>query len=427
MLDKIVVSAFTACLLLSSCGGSKQSGNGFNGATKEELADLNIYKTDSPYADIAADCARAKTENEYCTFKELPLLGMESESPSIADVMNRLVVSHSWMGDHFEALLLRYPSEFLYLFRGITAIVIDDDIRPAYYTATTGAIYLDPAYLWLSNGDKATINQKSDFRSDYADPLIFRSVGRYIKDGEYAYSFAPLTGLEERGIEDIEYLMARLLLHELAHANDYFPYDSYNDINTNNTPAQSWGILRGAFVSDRLYRSSRLTSDKMHSLADVMYNGKNPTAEDIATTATEAGAAFESDTAADDYAYTSQYEDIAMLFEIAMMKYFWGIDYDTGFLAAPVEGCGELGWAQRNRIGDNNVKDRAQFVTNALMPHIDMTMFYQDLETAKDFVESSGWCLPADIAGEDNGNTSLQKPHHGHEHHPHMEVLKPYL
>ena len=71
-------------------------------------------------------------------------------------IMQRLVVSHDWMGQRFKEVLDILPAEILQLMSGVTAVVIDDDIRPSYYTNWTGAIYLDPANLWLTNDDSLT-------------------------------------------------------------------------------------------------------------------------------------------------------------------------------------------------------------------------------------------------------------------------------
>jgi len=114
---------------------------------------------------------------------------MENTQPSVADILDRTLVSHEWMGQRLEELLTTLPDEILLLTRSLTAIVIDDDIRPAYYDVNTGAIYIDPNFLWLTVEEARTINPQDDFRSEFTRPLNFRSFFRYVKDDEQAYIF----------------------------------------------------------------------------------------------------------------------------------------------------------------------------------------------------------------------------------------------
>ena len=440
MNKQCIFVAILAVVLLQGCRGESEEASGFSSTDQTELADAKAFKSSSPYARIIGDCIRAENSDEYCRLSTLPLLGMETDSPTIEDVMNRLVVSHDWMGERFEALLQRYPSEILYLFRGVTAVVIDADIRPAFYTSGTGAIYIDPAYLWLSNQEKATINQKQDFRSGFSDPLDFRSVNRYVNGNEPAYAFYSLSGSEERSLDDIELLFARLLLHELAHANDFFPPSHHASINAQQTTREAAIALQADSVSNLLYEEQGLSSNRLFSLAGVMYIGREPTTEDLGTTAAVAGAEFEADSASDDYAYTSKYEDVAMLFEVTMMKYFWGVDYDTGFVDVPTGSCSEapvvIGWAQRARIGEPNVKQRAKYVSDRLLGEVDLTDFYENLAAANDFVPGSNWCQQAELVGSESSQAEklqlkLHDDNHQHHDHPYyqqaLETFKPYL
>lgn len=414
-------------LLLLGCNGSDD--NDRSETSGSDLADAEAFKTDSPYAATIGDCIRASGNNEYCELAQLPLLGMGTPSPSVDDVLERLVVSHAWMGQRFEQLLLRYPAQILYLFRGITAVVIDDDIRPAYYSPATGAIYLDPAYLWLSNAEKATINQKQDFRSGFSDPLDFRAVGRYMNGNEPAFRFYSLSGSEERRIEDIEFAFARLLLHELAHANDFFPPDRYANVDSRDTPQAAANKLQSESISSRLYSDDGLISQRLFSLAEVMYLGRDPSSEDLSTTAAIAGSEFAADAASDDYAYTTRYEDVAMLFEATMMKYFWDLDYDVGFIEVPTGSCIDApvitAWAQRTRIGEPRVKQRAKRVSDTLLSEVDMNQFYENLEHAKDFTPGSNWCEPAAFSDEPASST-LQKTPLRRYSQP-LETFRPYL
>jgi len=384
-LRSLILSSLAA-LMLSACGGESEN---------KDLADLRVFKNESPYADVIADCARAQRPNQACSLFELPVLGMDFNDPGIAQIMERVVVSHDWMGMRFEEILYELPSEMLPLFKGITAIVIDDDVRPAYYTSTTGAIYLDPAFLWLSEDEKLSINPKQDYRAGFDDPLAFRQLQRYLKDGQPAYKTSSLTDDSTRELKDILLLAARLLLHELAHANDFIPPDSYHQIDPSKNVSEAASSIRGQWLSTRLNKSTPLMSDAMFSLADVMYLGATPTIDDLEVTASDVGAAFEPDGAGDDYGYTTPFEDLAMLFEISMMKHLFDADYEIAFTGVPEnpESCDNyiIGWGVRNRVAHPQVKPRAKFVVEQLLPSLDTLEFLADIESPTEI--SGDWCI----------------------------------
>jgi hypothetical protein len=94
-----------------------------------------------------------------------------------------------------------------------------------------------------------------------------------------------------------------------------------------------------------------------------MYHGKSASFTQTQLTALEVGEAFELDIANDDYAYASRYEDVAMLFEEAMMKYLFSIDRDIAYTNRPATGSNcdayRVAWGVRGRLGDSDVKARA--------------------------------------------------------------------
>lgn len=385
--------------LLGGCGGSGSSlmpPSNRNVSESDNITDVRAWKPSAPYGDVIYDCALKIYENEACSLETLPLLGMETTTPTTEDILGRLLVSHDWMGERFAALLAEYPATMLQLFSGLTAIVIDDDIRPAFYTSHTGAIYLDPDYLWTTVSEKKTINPKEDFRSNYSDPLAFRAWGRYLKNGSSAFSYGSLDDNNPRSFNDVVLINARLLLHELAHVNDALPPDSYPSLNRSLTVDQAATTLTSGLLSDQLSDLYPLNSSVLSGLGQVMYQGATATNEQRSISAAEAGAEFESDSAADTYAYSSQFEDLAMLFEIAMMKHYWGLDYEMTFVTptGTQQYCNEylIGWAALNWIGASHVKTRAMFVTNTIIPTEDMTSFYANLPDTS--IYSGGdWCL----------------------------------
>ncbi len=421
MYRKLTCSLFIIIsIALASCGGgdgtllpvtqsSSKPGDDPDGV--DSIKDVVVWKSDGTYASALYDCALADSESEFCKLSTLPLLGMEISNPGIQDIMSRLLVSDPWMGERFEQLLEQYPQQMLTLFRGLTAIVIDDDIRPAYYWSATGAIYLDPAYLWTSLVEKQTINRKEDYRAGFSDPLALRAWGRHLKNGNYAFNYGSLHDDNTRSLEDVVLLNGRLLLHELAHVNDFLPYDSYDSIDRNHRVYQAIDNEDG-ILSDRLTSSQALQSEALKNLAKVMFHGDDPSSAQRAYTAAEAGQEFEADAAADMYSYSTQYEDLAMLFEVAMMKYFWNIDYQVAFVTptGAETYCDEylIGWSATNWIADSDVKARAMLVTNELMPDIDLSQFYQDLP-APSYANNGDWCLSQPLTGNAAGKLTHEQ------------------
>ena len=144
-----------------------------DGGDVDDFADLEPYLENGPYADLLVGCVNIEFADESCPFGELPLLGMEAPAPDVDDVMDRVVVSDGWMGVRFQQALQTLEPDILLLLRSVTAIVIDDDINPSFYWRATGAIYLDPYYLWTTNAEKATVSKEEDYRASFGDDLNF--------------------------------------------------------------------------------------------------------------------------------------------------------------------------------------------------------------------------------------------------------------
>ena len=140
-------------------------------AYTDRLARVFPFVESSPYADVLADCVYSNkiNFNNTCTFNTLPLIAHDTTSPSVDDIMDRVVVSHHWMGQRFREFLENFDpnNDFKNLLRANTAIVISYDIRPSYYWVVSGAIHLDANYFWLTPDERDTINQAPDYRASF--------------------------------------------------------------------------------------------------------------------------------------------------------------------------------------------------------------------------------------------------------------------
>lgn len=315
----------------------------------------------SPISEPLMNCL-VRVSAGACTFLNVPLIGMETANPTIDDVMSRVIVSHDWMGIRFREILERMPPEILLLMRGLTGVVISYDIRPSFYTSQTGAMYLDPDGMWLTEAEQAVINSDPDFRGEFAKKLDFIMLWRYVSNNTDIRAF-------NRDIDSVSLRTASLLFHELAHANDFFPPDNLASIDR----SLSVSLAVRSRLSTRLSNDLPLSSTVMRDLAQVSFNSNDVPAsqQQAALTADDIAVEFPSDNANDYYNYSSQFEDLAMAFEEAMMFHSYGISRDVAVTNAPNSNlCGDylVSWGQRNRIGDPAVQARSLLAVALVLP-----------------------------------------------------------
>ena len=417
------VGVALVCLLL---------GIGCSNTTPVDLAPTEerfVYDSDSPYVETLQRCIVSIATRFSCPLWQLPLLGMAHDQVQLEHVRQRLVVSHRWMGDRFMEVLNALPlstrNEFLLLFRSVTAIVIAHDIRPSYYTNGFSSINLDAAYLWTTLAEKRTITVEPDFRTDFGRELQFLVLQRYVRDNSYvpsSYSLSALADDSERTLDDIVVPLSRLLFHELAHANDFFPPALHRFIDAANIPRHAVG---SAFrVSTFLYGDTDLAvaglqSNRMLAYARIRYRGEasllntdiintdmdpqvsygSPVSWDAEMVATD----FQLDGATGPYNYTTQYEDAAELFETLMMARHFGAELDVAFVDRPEETspvCDDyvVQGGTRGRISSEPVKSRARFVAARILPEADFTPTFAALPAWQQMASDCGWCDNEDLA-----------------------------
>lgn len=302
------------------------------------VARTHAYRPDSPYANVLANCVYSNQLNDSCTINTLLLIGQISSDLNRETILNRVLVSHDWMGDNFAAFLAQMDpdSDFARLLQSVTAVVISYDVRPSFYWVVTGAIYLDPNDLWLTSSQRDTINEAPDYRSNFGNDLNFVMPWRYVKDNQYASLGVPITVRANRTLAQINPDLASLLYHELAHANDFFPrsvhatltgprlLDDYSRRNANKS-----------LISDQVSKTYPLTSTEMMGLANVSFLGAAASNVQKTYQASDVSTFFSADIASDFYAYSSTREDTAMLFEEAMMSYRYQILRDVAVTNKP--------------------------------------------------------------------------------------------
>ena len=357
----------TALIFLLGCGRDNiKNGTNSNTARSNDYSNTHAYNKNSPYTKALEKCALIKSESDSCKLSELPLLGQEANTITKEMIMNRLLVSHEWMGARFSQMLDRFSGKMIQqLFRATTAVVIDDDIIPAYYWAVTGAIYLDPRYIWQTAAEKETITKKEDYRAGFGSGLKFDEGTFFRRYNQSIYTFDKTN----RSAAEAELSLAGLLYHELTHANDFIPPSMIGSLNGNLSVLDNIVNIGGNRTSEQLYASSPVHSQTLIGLGQVLFQGETATAEQKQITSREVGDLFDDDGTAAMYAYSTRYEDTAMLFQTVMMKYFYNVDgYQVFFDPDEYEKSGTFKWGIKNPVLKENVLDRAVFVANRVLP-----------------------------------------------------------
>ena len=364
------------------------------------VAKVFPYKKNSPYKESLTRCVYANTLTSSCTLNELPLIANDIQTadtiPDIDIIMDRVVVSHQWMGDRFKDFLTDNDphNDIKRLLRATTAIVISYDIRPSYYWAATGAIYLDADNFWLTPQERDTINEAPDFRSDFGNDLQFSMPWRYVKNNNYAYGSIPITVRSNRSQSSGLFRLISLMYHELAHANDFLPSTKWYTF----SPATRLldAALSTNTSSDNLAITLPLKSQEMRDLAQVRFSGSQPNNTQAAYLPTDIQEFFSPDIASDFYAYSSVREDYAMLFEELMMQNRFDVVRDVSISNQPL---GEnirasdyiVTWGQRGRMGEVNIRPRVLFSASRVLPEFDSVTALQNVPEPIAMTAGKNW------------------------------------
>lgn len=363
------------------------------------------YRPNSKYAEVLKDCI--VVQEDPCTLETLPFIGQETSDPTVDDIMDRVLVTHDWMGQRFEQVLYAMPASVLKLFVPITAVLIGSNVRPSSYWSKFGRIKLDPKSLWLSNSEKLTISQAADFREQFGEDMKYDTSWRVIKDGDYAWGSSSLTGDNERTLRDIQLPMARLLFHELAHANDNIQKEIFPSLLASDTPASASTSNRANAVSTRLFDENlglSAQSSWLYAVARTRYNDEELPEFAAGFLAADAGAIMETEGKQTLYGYYTTYEDVATLFAQSMMRRYYGVETHIAFFDKPADeenaSCDDylIGWGSTNRAAADLVKVRSKWVMEQIMgSSTEIDEFYQTIGTEGRLPVGVAYCRSLDV------------------------------
>jgi len=395
---------------------------GNNAYFSDRKASVFAYNKNSAYADDIVSCVYHNTLISSCTLEQIPLLAEEvkssSATPSIENIMDRVVVSHQWMGDRFKEFLTHNDTnnDIKNLLRATTAIVISYDVRPSFYWAATGAIYLDAENFWLTPQERDTINEAPDFRADFGKDLQFVMPWRYVKDNDYASNSYSKTSRVSRTAQDALYRLTSLMYHELAHANDFFPSHEWY-IHSSHLRVLDAAVSTN-FESDQLAITLPLASQEMRNLGQVSFAGEAATSLQKSYLPTDIEGFFSPDRASDYYAYSSLREDYAMLFEELMMQNRFAVIRDIAITNQP-SGDNILAsdyivtWGQRGRIGDDKLRDRVLFSSSRVLPEFDSLSAMEQVPAPIVMVEGNSWLDNLTISPVESNMSKMKKQFKG--------------
>jgi hypothetical protein len=350
------------------------------------------YRPAGPYAAALVACTYEANLQYFgaganlCPLSRLPFLHQTTGGavPTVSQIMDRVVVSHDWMGQVFEEFLNTQANDDLKrLFNGVTAIVIGAHVRPSFYYALTGAIYLDADNFWLTAEQRDVIDETPDFRSDFDALLNYSGVWRYTENNRNIFLNFPPTS---RIARTQSYLLAEagwLLYHELAHASDFLPPSERSRLNSNPS-LSAWGFIEPLFSSARLPSNALsatypLQPPEMFGLAQVKFFGATPTDLQKSYTPQQVAAFFSPYGASDEYSYATIREDLAMLFEEFMMyrnspdpaaRWRRDVAITDKITDTTTSSTLIVRWGQRGRVSEAAVRPRAQLVVGALAPWV---------------------------------------------------------
>jgi len=376
IVDNIKNNIIVALLLcsvgvLTACGGGSSSDGDGSGAGTGTGVENN-----------------GAGEDEVCTFTELPLLGQSVNTIQVSDIMNRVFVTHDWMGVRFEQILSQLSPEALSLFKPVATIFIGSEVPSTSYDAFFGSLRIDPEALWLTAAEKSALpgespntdNDDDEPTTSTRDDLQFRSFFSYTKNG---IALDDKESADARVFSDIFDTVARRMYSQLAFAADFFPASAY----TGDRPLASPKILFEENSDDRvitgaLYDDVNLTAQlsELYDVARVYYQEQPANEFQQNLTAEDAAEIYNLEGKPRLRSYRSEVDDMRHLFVMGMLKYQHDISLAVNFVNGQETNSETLvAFGLRNRIAAPLVAPRAKFVMERLIGSSDsLDAFFQN-------------------------------------------------
>lgn len=353
----------------------------------DHVSAVRPYRATSAWAGVLTRCVydAALTDATLCPLSTLPFIGqgMATDAlPTIDQIMDRVLVSHDWVGANFERLLREQDTtgDIRRMLKGVTAVVLGVQVRPSFYYAATGAIYLDADNFWLTAAERDTLNETPDYRSAFGRTLNYSGPWRYVRNNGSWFGYFDNRVRQDRAADNLQRDAGWLMYHELAHANDFMPPAALSVLGPTNETA--WGVIyprfaAGQLPSDQINAAGSgwpLTSAEMRGLAQVKFRGTTATATQEGWSPQTVAGFFSADKAIDEYAYVTTREDLALNVEAFMMSRRHGVERDVAIadrITDTTTGSTLIvRWGQRTRIADPAIKPRVNASRGYVVPWV---------------------------------------------------------
>jgi hypothetical protein len=242
-----------------------------------------------------------------------------------------------------------------------------------------------------------------DYRSNFDKDLQFVMPWRLVLNNDYASYYYPPEYRDPRPLTDSSRDLAATVYHELAHAGDFIGPSRWSSLTNAQTPDSAAGAA--TLSSDALTAAYPLSSQEMRSLASVAFTGTMATAAQMAYQPADAAGFFVPDRASDFYSYSDSAEDFAELFSFLMLRYRYGIDVDIAVTNHP-QGASVTGhdyivtWGERNRIGEDRVKQRVRFAAERVLPELDVNAALASIPAPQFMHPGLDWIANLDLGSK---------------------------
>lgn len=385
-------------ITLSSCGVKNnkidhhiQSKLDENYAFFEDTDKVFSYQSKSN-EKILKKCALEVDFDKTCRVDELPFIGYGKNKITIDDILNKTLVSHKEYGDNLKAALKILDNKILLdLFGAATAIVISDKINPSFYYPVNSVIFLSGRYLWTSENIKELSYKKIDHRGKNISKANWTALnyGIYstmVKDGK---SIWYSTSQSKRTVEDLKYPLFRVLVHELTHANEYYPKSFYSKLTPKDTSSSLSKILDIIIDQKKFLSHSLIKISDDQDLYD--YALVNSLKLDLKDTnlesfdAIEMALKFSISNVNELYNFTTPHEDFAMLIEDYISLGEFGIErksyvetYPQNGFVIPENYVHKIAWGSTNKILSSSVLKRAEAAIEKIFPGFDTKKYYDE-------------------------------------------------
>ncbi len=407
--------ALLSVFLVSACSSSSATNDGRivgeDGFTRLVIPEADkfvrssdlayAYKADGPYASILKDCATRGVEDS-CLLSELPMLHQEDPNPTVGLIMNRVLVTHDWMGLRFQELLAQLPREALKMFAPVTHIIVGGDgAERAQYNAYGNVFTVGPRILWLTADEKLAVFESTGGpgSSEEDDEFMFEFHWRYMKGDNYA---TRTESLESRNFDQMFGRFQTEVFYDLAFANNITYPAIIDSLPTNISTVDVFDDYLTGFA-DGLYAQPGVSSGSsiLYQLSEAYYD------DDVAPTELQSSYLpdYVASIFADDgmpmfFSYRNNWSETSRLLQLGMLSYFSDIYIDIAFTnPAPdfeVLGCDDLkiAWGVRNRLANPAVATKTKYLMEQILgqsAQLD-NFFANEIGTETPLPVDAGWC-----------------------------------